>query len=75
MELPDAIALCARRGFEEVAVDIDPQRGVPGVIRDGAPSDGQEATLRHAELVLDCRPELARCKAKRLDGCSLEQLV
>ena len=54
MELPDAIVLCARHGFEKVAVDIDPQRGVLGVVRDGAPNDAQAATLRHAELALDC---------------------
>ena len=75
MELPDAIVLCARHGFEKVAVDIDPQRGVLGVVRDGAPSDGQAATLRHAELVLDCGPELACREAKCLVWSSLEQLV
>ena len=56
MELPDAIVLCARRGFEKVAVEIDPQLGVLAVVRDGAPGDGQAATLRHAGLVLDCGP-------------------
>ena len=75
MELPDAIVLCARQGFEKVAVDIDPQRGVLGVVRDGAPSGGQAGTLRHAELILDCGPELACREAKCLDGRSLEQLV
>ena len=58
MELPDAIVLCARYGFEKVAVDTDPQRGILGVVRDKASSDGQAATLRHAGLVLDCGPEL-----------------
>ena len=61
--------------LRKVAVDIDPQRGVLGVVRDREPSDGQAATLRHAELVLDYGPELACRKAKCLDGCSLEQLV
>ena len=75
VELPGAIVLCARHCFEKVAVDTDPQRGVLGVVRDVAPSDGQAATLRHAEHFLDCGPELACCKAKCLDGCSLEQLV
>ena len=42
--------LCARHDFKTVAVDIDTQRGVLGVVRDGLPSDGQAATLRHAEL-------------------------
>ena len=75
MELPDAIVLCARHGFDKVAVDIDPQRDVLGVVRDGAPIDGQAATLRHAGLALDCGPELACRKSNCLDGCSLEQLV
>ena len=64
MELPNAILLCARHGFERLAVDIDRQRGVLGVVRDEAPGDGQAATLRHAELVLDSGPELARREAK-----------
>ena len=75
VELPNAIVLCARHGFVRVAVDIDPQRGVLGVVRDGAPSDGQAATLRYAELVLDCGPELACREAKCLVWSSLEQLV
>ena len=75
MELPNAVVLCARHGFERVAIDVDPQRGVPGVVRDGASSDGQAVTLRHAELVLDCGSELACREAKCLVWSSLEQLV
>ena len=41
MELPGEIVLSACRGFEKVAVDIDPKRGVLGVVRDGAPGVGQ----------------------------------
>ena len=74
VELPDAIVLCACRDFEKAAVDTDPQGGALGVVRDGAPGDGQAAILRHAELILDRGPELTCCKTKCLDGCSLEQL-
>ena len=75
VELPDAIILCARQGFGKVEELIDPQRGVLGVVRDGATPWAGRDFLRHTELVSDCGPELACRKVKCLDGCSLEQLV
>ena len=49
MELPRTAVLCARRGFREVALAIDPQRKVLGMVRDGAPGGGQAAALGQTE--------------------------
>ena len=59
VELLDAVVLCARHGFEEVAIDIDAERRILGVVCDGAPSDGQAAALGHAKFVLNRGSELA----------------
>ena len=65
--LPDAPVLCARHGFEGVAIDKDPQQRVPGLVHDVAPSNEQTVVLGHAKLALDCRPKLACRKA----GCCI----
>ena len=57
----------SRGVLERIAALFSPlRRGgfLQVVVRCGAPSDGQAATLRHAELVRDCGPELSCRKAK-----------
>ena len=49
-------------GFRK-PIDIDQQQKAHGVVRDGAPSRGQEAAVGHARLGLDCGPKPACRKA------------